>query len=67
MWLQGKADLFLSIAMKIRILDKKESNLLSNLSNGEDQAAYIILVMLVGAGVSNLSASISELEGPQRP
>lgn len=52
--------------MKIRILDKKESNLLSNLSNGEDQAAYII-VMLVGAGVSNLSASISELEGPQRP
>lgn len=53
--------------MKIRILDKKESNLLSNLSNGEDQAAYIILVMLVGAGVSNLSASISELERPQRP
>lgn len=66
MWLQGKADLFLSTAMKIRILDKKESNLLSNLSNGEDQAAYII-VMLVGAGVINLSASISELEGPQRP
>lgn len=52
--------------MKIRILDKKESNLLSNLSNGEGQAAYII-VMLVGAGVINLSASISELEGPQRP